>query len=590
MTLKKASSCFLFSIILVVQACGANNDSKNSISETSSDISPSNELNLIGGKTLNSAKFPGVGRTYNVVDESKVCTLTRIGERHFLTASHCVVGYLNDPSSPSSLALQSANERNGPAKKVFLLDKKHSFATAQFFPEKGDPVQALKDLRTGFEDWAVITLDHSVLENSVEIYSYIKPNFPMAKLGLSSSIHVGSSIQAAGWGANVLPNRLIAECVHKGIRTTCKDYVEFAKSDRDPAGLDNLKSANFRVDVITPKSTNNGSVILMETRLPIPKDGKILQPLRRENWGLLATGDSGGPVMNDKAEVIGVNGAIFPGFARLNTWYKTQAFTRIDKPTVDKILNRAIVDSAPTSVEANKVFVVYGYHMKQVDAYLDSVKLAKPECKPNDIAADSALITLGGLSAGEDYACFQTPVTAPTVDKIITLEEASNKDANYRITTVLKKTAKQSYWSCVTGNNYFDKDNDVLVPSGDYRWAGGGVALLKSDAIALSEKTANNWGKRFTDRSVRPKDSTGATVPWDFVSGVDCAGGNADGYGSTWAEKLADAQRIAGELVDSPIDHIYCQGPGVVHYYYRFAVYTLTPTTCEQVDGPLPTQ
>ncbi|RZA24195.1 MAG: hypothetical protein EOP10_10590 [Proteobacteria bacterium] len=432
-------------LTLFFTACGLNpTDAKTSSVAAVEAIAPAEgELNMLGGRALTADKETGVGKM--LPRGGDACTFTRVSQRHFLTAYHCLTKDGKAIFDKVNIVMQSAKSERLEASKEFGFDAQ--FAEGAFKPISGDGknyLSLLAQIYNGYEDWVVFSLDHSKLETSADIYKYLNANYDIKPLAPKTNTYLFEQVGSVGWGENSMANDIIARCSTKRPITCSSDVLDNSKYD-DAIGPAPVKSAKFRIDLIGRTTPSNAQGIIMHTRLSIPKDGIIRVPKSEVDWGILAPGDSGGPLLDSKNRLLGVNGSLYNnGDSLLGSWWALQLSTKINPDAVSKIINQVIVDSAKDQIVYDEAFAVFGYRLNSANAIVKSSgeSLAKIACSPKELAGKEDAIALGGMVEGSDYVCFKGPSYKSLASDSITIEGAGNLKAAFRKVVSVKEAPR----------------------------------------------------------------------------------------------------------------------------------------------------
>ncbi|RZA24314.1 MAG: hypothetical protein EOP10_10275 [Proteobacteria bacterium] len=401
------------------------------------------ELNMLGGRALTADKETGVGKM--LPRGGDACTFTRVSQRHFLTAYHCLTKDGKALFDKVNIVMQSAKSERLEASKEFGFDAQ--FAEGAFKPISGDGknyLSLLAQIYNGYEDWVVFTLDHSKLETSADIYKYLNANYDIKPLAPRTNTYLFEQVGSVGWGENAMTDDIIARCSTKRPITCTSDILDNSKYDEAIAPAP-IKSAKFRIDLIGRTTPSNAQGIIMHTRLSIPKDGIIRVPKNEVDWGILAPGDSGGPLLDSKNRLLGVNGSLYNnGDSLLGSWWALQLSTKINPDAVSKIINQSIVDSAKDQIFYDEAFAVFGYRLASVSAKVKSSgeSLAKVACSAKELVGKADAIALGGLVEGSDYVCFKGPSYKSLASDSITVEGAGNVKAAFRKVVSVKEAPR----------------------------------------------------------------------------------------------------------------------------------------------------
>jgi hypothetical protein len=427
----------LVGLALVINACGR---APEGVGPKGIEAEAEPQFGLVGGGAVTADKGMGVGKM--IPRGGEACTFTRIGQRHFLTAYHCLTNDGKTLYDKANILMQSARSDRPDSSQEFGFDSR--FAVGSFKPFTGDTKNywnLFAQIYNGYEDWVVFTLDHSQLEKSAEIHKYLNSHFDIKPLASRADAHMLEKVSSVGWGENSLPNDIIARCSTKRPITCASSVLDGATYDEALTPTP-VKTAKFRIDLVGRATPAGAQGLIMHTRLAIPKDGLIRVPKSDVDWGILAPGDAGGPLLDRNNRILGVNGSLFNGGdALLGSWWALQLSTKVSPDAIRKILDASIVDSAKSEIFFGEAFAAFGYRMSAVTAKLKSTgeALAKVSCSGKELAGKDSLIALGNLVEGEDYVCFTGPSYGSLASDSITLEQPGNAKAAYRKTVDVKQ-------------------------------------------------------------------------------------------------------------------------------------------------------
>ncbi|MFW7379325.1 MAG: hypothetical protein ACOH5I_10990 [Oligoflexus sp.] len=177
---------------------------------------------------------------------------------------------------------------------------------------------------------------------------------------------------------------------------------------------ESLRYAFFQINEIGKKGAKkNNDGFLFASKHPAIINGQdyfinsgenlIKNPkLDRKIYGITTLGDSGGPVLNESLEVVGVIVGNVPVFYKgFELW---NLFSSIDPIAINEQIKRPIVDFLPSEANKDEVFVAIGYRL--TDLVLKAKNGEHATQTSCEGFSKSSLLDSYGLIEGTDYLCY----------------------------------------------------------------------------------------------------------------------------------------------------------------------------------------
>lgn len=548
---------------------------------------------MVGGYPVDLLNFHSSGR---LIDNG-VCTITRIGKRHFLTAGHCTANILE------KLKIQSHKNQNKSTntkdfkynRKTFSEKTVAPVREATLFDVASNTQKIAPELKEGERDWGMVIVDHT--SNDPQTFAdsnqWLKDNFATRKIGDPRTVEVGDTVMYAGFGRSNLNSTTIAKCTPK-IDSPCEvnyntDYFVKVENGGDK------NYAFFKIDEAggaTPNFFSRGGLTEVQSQGFVEyqfteKDRGTKDDAR----GLGAPGDSGSSVLNGSQEIVAVlKGIVMTRTYPFAIWTH---FSSFDKSKVDELLETPILDYAPNQVGKGEYFYVLGYKLQNFDYTAGGTVNAEaykvdPECKSLGLETVQKFQN-AGLVKADDYQCYKVGDEIPPTPFPISSGDNSVHTGS------LGGDGKNGYAYC-NANIMIFKDIDGSLSPADLPFASVSetISLYKSDTVtgeltdekndpqALMRAKADEVG-----HSIISRDGKGLPRDWDMMWGEDCGGGIGSG-GWAFDEAMAvEAERSANELANGPNlpppSEPNCVGGGKTHKLTRFKSYKVSDVSCTTV-------
>ncbi|MFW7382408.1 MAG: hypothetical protein ACOH5I_26660 [Oligoflexus sp.] len=415
----KIAHIMAFSIILL-SACADSSLYENQlVNESTNEF-----LGLVGGKDIQPGNFQSIGR--GKAEKSLGCTITRIGPRHFITGGHCLKS-----GKGSSIIMESFR-----SKKTEKFRLAHAPLAPNSFEGLPAPNKFDKFWLSQYYDWGVFSIkSEPSIEDSIRLQQFLKSGFTTRKIADKFNLKKNSTILFAGGGfsksegGNILGS---CEGKEKGKWVDCVDLYAPVTAEKDNSdeennfneegdvlNKDNFKYAYFQIHELgNQKKSENELGFLFASKHPsivqnndfmLNEGHKIKNKPRNLDdnvLGIIALGDSGGPVLNSQLEIVGVGaGSFIDPFAKngIEHW---SIFSSINPNLIELELEKPIIDYSPIRANIDVPFVVVGYQLNNLTLKSDTGRVANSaSCLE---VSEAQILYSQGLVEGTNFRCYKS--------------------------------------------------------------------------------------------------------------------------------------------------------------------------------------